>query len=430
CTSGEKGPERSDSSPILITPASWSTPMSVAMSPAAPSSPPPSPVSAVVSSLVSPAVSGVVSSAAGSVSAVVSSAPSPPPPPQAAASMARTTKSTQTLLRPLIFRLLLSVSSDSAEAEPAGPCGPTTRAPRRLFGHARLVGEWPALPVVADSQPDSVQAERLEDQEGDDQPAVDDEVELVDGQPGSDARRRVDQAPVAGARGHERVEDRGPHSAFRHQTLPQPSQVLHQPRQDDHERRAEERPRNGSHTADEDDGDELHGQQEIPLLGDRPADERGDQRPGDAGVERRDGEGDGLRPEVVDAHDLGGNIAVTDGHERSPGAGPLEVLRHEREDHRQDEDEEIGLRRRRHIQNPEPGGWLRHRQDGLLLLPEPEFEGWEGAPRMGATGDEAEVAPQVLTDEHEPQGDDRQVEAADPHRRRGDEYPEDRRNDP
>src|SRR5690554_687625 len=323
CTSGENGPDRSDSRPIRMTPASRSTPTSVAMSPGAPPSSA-SVVSAVVSSLMSPPVSGVVSSAAGSVSAV-SSAPSPPPPPQAAASMAKTTNSTQSLFRPLILHVLLSLPSDPAGAEPAGPIGPTTRS---LPGTS--VREWPALPVVADPQPDAVQAERLEDQEPDDQDAIDDQVELVDGKPRGDARRRVDQTPVPAAGGHERIEDGRPRSPFSDQPLPQLGQVRHEAGEDNHERRPQEGARDRADAADEDDGDELHRHVEVPLLGDGPADEGGEQRPGDAGIERRDGEGERLRPELVDAHHLGGDVAVPDGHERPAGAGALQVLGHER----------------------------------------------------------------------------------------------------
>ena len=50
-------------------------------------------------------------------------------------------------------------------------------------------------------------------------------------------------------------------------------------------------------------------------LGDDASEERGEQRPGDPGEERRDGEGHQFVDELVDPHHLGGDVAVPDRHE-------------------------------------------------------------------------------------------------------------------
>ena len=83
------------------------------------------------------------------------------------------------------------------------------------------------------------------------------------------------------------------------------------------------------------------------VLGRQLADERGEQRTGDAGEERRDGERDQLVLDLRHAHDLGGDVAVADRLQRPPGAGADEVLGEHDRDDQQREAEQVRLLRRR-----------------------------------------------------------------------------------
>ena len=65
---------------------------------------------------------------------------------------------------------------------------------------------------------------------------------------------------------------------------------------------------------------------EVPVLRWQAADEGGEHGTGEAGEERRDGEGDQLVLELRHAHDLGGDVAVADRLQGPPGAGAHEVL--------------------------------------------------------------------------------------------------------
>ena len=148
--------------------------------------------------------------------------------------------------------------------------------------------------------------------------------------------------------------------------------------------------------------------------------ERGEQRPGDPGEERRDGECHQLVTELVHPHHLGGDVPVADRHEGAADAGALQVLGDQDGDDGEGQQQIERLGRGREL-DPEPWAGLGERDERLALGAETDLERGEAPPRLRAPRDARQIAEQVLTDEDQAEGHNGQVEPPDPHRGGSDE---------
>ena len=120
-------------------------------------------------------------------------------------------------------------------------------------------------------------------------------------------------------------------------------------------------------------------------------------------------EGHRLGAGQVDAHHLGGHVAVADRGEGAADPRPGQVARAQGEDQQQHEHQQVEV-----LLGGEDLGVL-----GEVVAEE------LGAGRLAAhaapAGEVAPLAEDVLADEDQPQGDDREVEPAQPGRQRGDD---------
>src|SRR5882724_8471925 len=185
----------------------------------------------------------------------------------------------------------------------------------RLLSSRTSVREWPDAEVIPDVPPQAVQTVRLHDQEEYDQGAEHHEAEVGD---------KVQHGL--------RIEE---HTA----------EGLHADTDDDGQERdedgAEDRTQDGPEPSDDDHGQvvDRHADLELLVVGD--AKEVGVEHPGHARVEGRDGEGQKLVAEDVDANDLRGDVLVADSDEGAPHAAAHEIHgSHDRDDH-EDEQEVV-----------------------------------------------------------------------------------------
>src|SRR5437660_7005309 len=164
---------------------------------------------------------------------------------------------------------------------------------------AYSVRERPDTEVAADVPPQAVQALRLHDEEEDDEGAEQHEAK-VRNQVQDGLRLEEDSAErlhgVADHDGQQRDED-GP----------------------------EDRAQHGAEPADDDHGQVVDRDADLELLVVGDAEEVRVEHPGHASVEGRDGEGQELVPEDVDADDLGGDVLVADRDEGAPDTGSHQV---------------------------------------------------------------------------------------------------------
>src|SRR5262245_214987 len=168
------------------------------------------------------------------------------------------------------------------------------------------VRERPDPEIAPDVPPQTVQSLRLHDQEEDDERAEHHETEVGD---------EVQHGLL-----REEDATEGLHS------------VADDDRQQGHEDGPEDRAEHRAEPADDDHRQVVDGDADLELLVVRDAEEVRVQDAGDPGVERRDGEGQELVAEDVDADDLGGDVLGADGDEgptdavadevRHPGDGP------------------------------------------------------------------------------------------------------------
>src|SRR5712664_3846227 len=188
---------------------------------------------------------------------------------------------------------------------PAPSISAVTRT-RNCLMHALLssrtsVRERPDTEIVADVPPQAVQPIRLDDQEHDDERAEQHQAEVGD---------EVEH----GLRGEE-----------------DPAEGLHRVADGDGEQGDEDGPedraQHGAEPADDDHGQVVDGDRDLELLVVGDAEEVRVEDAGDARVEGRDGEGQELVPEDVDADQLGGDVVVPDGDEGAPDAAAHEVHR-------------------------------------------------------------------------------------------------------
>ena len=91
--------------------------------------------------------------------------------------------------------------------------------------------------------------------------------------------------------------------------------------------------------ADDDHGQVVDGHADLELLVVGDAEVVGVEHAGDPGVERRDGEGQQLVAEDVDADDLGGDVLVADGDEGAADPAAHEVQRAHDGQHDEDQQE-------------------------------------------------------------------------------------------
>src|SRR5215467_3722962 len=228
-----------------------------------------------------------------------------------------------------------------------------------LLSSRTSVRERPDTEVVADVPPQAVQSLGLDDEEEDDEGPEHHEAEVGD-EVEHGLGREEDAAEglhgVADADGEEGDED-GPEHGAEH----------------------------GAEPADDDHGEVVDGDADLELLVVGDAEVVGVEDPRHPRVEGRDGEGEELVAEDVDADDLRGDVLVADGDEGAPYPAPDEVQRaHDGQDH---EDEDVGAK-------PRTGN-----VDGSLH----------------ATADEGDVVDGPLDDELTGEGGDREVEALDAH---------------
>src|SRR5262249_42190610 len=158
----------------------------------------------------------------------------------------------------------------------------------------------------------------------------------------------------------------------------------------------EHRAEQGAEPADDDHGEVVDGDADLELLVVGDAEVVGVEDPRHPCVEGRDGEGEELVAEDVDADDLRGDVLVADGDEGAPYPAPDEVQRaHDGQDH-EDEEEEVHLALAREDVGAKP---RTGNVDGSLH----------------ATADEGDVVDGPLDDELTGEGGDREVEALDAH---------------
>ena len=173
--------------------------------------------------------------------------------------------------------------------------------------------------------------------------------------------------------------------------------VLQHEGQQDHEEGAEDGAQDAAQAADDDHGQQLDGACDLEGLDvGRPhvVDVEGAGHPG---VEGADHEGHQLVTEDVHADDLGGHVAVADGHEGPPQAAAGDVQAHR-------------------------DGQHRHRQDQVILLDlgveahRPQADGRYDDAGLEATAYPLHVVDDPLGDELGGQGGDGQIEALHPQR--------------
>ena len=161
-------------------------------------------------------------------------------------------------------------------------------------------------------------------------------------------------------------------------------------------------PADGSGAADQDDGDELDREEQVPLLGYDAGQERGEQGPGDPGIEGRDAKGEELVGKLVHPHDLGGDVTVPDRHERRPDPGSLQVLG------QRVEIPANNASRKNVLAMPDTStpnqvlGVVKSISGRLLFPPSGTSEPWEIPAHLRPAGQRCPVPEHVVPDEDEP----------------------------
>src|SRR5437764_13593128 len=182
---------------------------------------------------------------------------------------------------------------------------------------AYSVRERPDTEVAADVPPQAVQAFGLHDEEEDDEGAEQHEAEIRN-QVQDGLRLEEDSAErLHGVADHDgqQGDDDGP----------------------------EDRAQHGAEPADDEHGQVVDGDADLELLVVGDTEEVRVEHAGDAGVERRDREGQQLVAEDVDADDLGRDVLVADGDEGAADAAAHQVHGpHDRDDN-EDQQEEVHL---------------------------------------------------------------------------------------
>src|SRR2546430_9324105 len=174
------------------------------------------------------------------------------------------------------------------------------------------VRERPDAEITPDVPPQAIQPLGLHDQEEDDEGAEHHEAEIGN-----------------------QIQDG---LLFEEHTAERVYGVADQDGQQGDEDGAEDRAQHRAEPTDDDHGQIVDRHPELELLVVGDAEEVRVEHAGDAGVERRDREGQQLVTEDVDPDDLGGDVLVADGDERAPHARAHEV--HRADDGQHDEEEQ------------------------------------------------------------------------------------------
>src|SRR5690606_1045216 len=251
----------------------------------------------------------------------------------------------------------------------------------------RSVAERPGLEVGADPVPEPEQSAWFDGEEEDDEATEEQRLELED-RDDPLASTTTDEGQVGG----EPLQEAG---------------------EEDDEGGTDDRAGHRRDATDDDDGEQLDREEDVPLLRHDPADEHRHERPGEPGIGRAEDEGQCLGPQQVDAHDLGGDVAVPDRGGGPSRAAARQVAGHDAEADEQDQTDEVE-------RDAAVDDERAHRIPDREVVAEQDRLGHAPA-HAGASGERSPLFEQLLTEHEQAEREDREVEAPHPHGKRRDD---------